>query len=317
MPSSSPRCLLVGNYGVGNIGDEALREFFLQEFPAVRWTVCTATGRGNGEVPRLPCGLRSLVRPWWRTLVALFRSDYLVFGGGTLLTDVESVRACYLWGLHALVAHLLGTPYILAFQGIGPCQSRSARRITSWVVVHARHVSVRDDISAERVRALGRHDVVIASDPAFRRFTQVATPPSSGMVLGVIPRLPLPKGWDALLRQTIDGASWSAIRIILMHPSDAECAVASDIARAFPQCVCDILPMTSVQGFLDVTSACSRIVSARYHGGIAAIALGIPFLAVPQAPGDKLSTLASIRRADALRAVSRGMHALETWLAER
>ena len=33
------RLLLVGNYGVGNLGDEALREYFLKRFPEVQGEV--------------------------------------------------------------------------------------------------------------------------------------------------------------------------------------------------------------------------------------------------------------------------------------
>ena len=102
------RCLLISNYGTGNHGDVALKEYFLTRFPEVEWIVLSANAQSPRDVPRLPFGLRSLfTTPWWRTLAALRSSDAVIFGGGSLFTDVESVRACLLWWWHACVARML------------------------------------------------------------------------------------------------------------------------------------------------------------------------------------------------------------------
>ena len=86
--------LLVGNFGVGNVGDEAIRTYILQAFPEVHWTVLSGDRMQSGDVPRLPYGIRSfLSTAWWKTLRAYRSSDGIVFGGGSLFTDVESKKA--------------------------------------------------------------------------------------------------------------------------------------------------------------------------------------------------------------------------------
>ncbi|MBI5155969.1 hypothetical protein HZA45_01700, partial [Candidatus Peregrinibacteria bacterium] len=94
------RCVLIGNYGTGNFGDEALRSYFLKSFPEIEWQVVSARPTAD-ELPRLPAGPRSLfTTKWFRTIKALRHCDAVVFGGGTLFTDSESVFACFLWWLH-------------------------------------------------------------------------------------------------------------------------------------------------------------------------------------------------------------------------
>ena len=150
----TPAYLLVGNYGVGNAGDEILREYFLEHFPKVEWQVLSAHP-SSGELPRFPGGVRSLFSlRWFRTLRALRKADGIVFGGGSLWTDLESVRACFLWSVHAWFARLCGKPYFLAFQGIGPFRTRVGEWLTRWVIAHASFISVRDSFSFERLSGL-------------------------------------------------------------------------------------------------------------------------------------------------------------------
>jgi len=156
------RYLLIGNYGVGNIGDEALREYFFHSYSDVDWTVVSAHPR-RGEVPRFPLGVRSLLRPWWRTFHALHGSDGVVFGGGTLFTDVESVYACVLWWWHAFIARLFGKQVHLAFQGIGPFRTSLGERLARSVVASAATVSVRDLHSFERVKHWRMNKKIILS----------------------------------------------------------------------------------------------------------------------------------------------------------
>ena len=113
------RLLMVGNYGDGNVGDEALREYFLRRYTSHRWTVLSAHPSTPQELPRLPSGIRSFLSfKWLRTLNQLPDFDAVVFGGGSLFTDIESPLACILWWLHVRAARFFGKPVLLAFQGV-------------------------------------------------------------------------------------------------------------------------------------------------------------------------------------------------------
>ena len=149
------KCVLIGNFGVGNLGDEALKEYFLQEF-SIDWTIVSAHPRASNEVARLPGGLRSFLGfKWVKTIAAYRQCGAVVFGGGSLFTDAESVFAVALWWLHAQCAFFFRKPVHLAFQGIGPFRTRLGERLSRSVCRKSATISVRDLQSYNRVGEWG------------------------------------------------------------------------------------------------------------------------------------------------------------------
>jgi|GEM_PF-306902 len=286
------RALLIGNYGVGNLGDEALKAYFLSAYPEVSWTV--ACGRpGAGELPLLPAGLRSWRRPWWKTLRVIRTADVLVFGGGTLFTDIESVRACILWGIQAAVGRWFGRPIFLTFQGVGPFRTGLGRAITRWVLRQAAFVSVRDEPSAVVVQALSPETKVIQTfDPVILASEQSIEPSRTQDMIGIIPRGNTTESFRETVLATARDHPTAELRIVLLQGEDARERDAAARLRV-------LLPgrkvvMTSVQTFPELVAAlagATRVVTQRYHGAIGALAAGIPFEAVPLAQGDKLDAL--------------------------
>lgn len=310
------RLVLVGNYGVGNLGDEALKEYFLNTFPEVEWVVVEEGIKGNQPSPRLrlaskgnkvcrlPFGLRSLLlSPWWRTVRSYWNCDGVVFGGGSLFTDSESVKAPILWGWHALIAWTFRKPFYLAFQGVGPFRTRLGEWWCRWVVRHARFVSVRDRDSYERVKKW-RGDVVLSFDPVFLEATKATKD-----VLLVIPRNNSDASFCERAREIYEHRTFNSVKICSLQPSDPhEQAVCRKLETLFH-------PYTSIRvyGYSDLVrevGSASFVLSQRYHGALAALAAGVPFEVMPQVPGDKLSSLISVKREDALRLVQDGEDAL-------
>lgn len=309
--------VLIGNYGVGNFGDEALREYFLRAFPGVRWTVVSARP-AEGELPRLPMGVRSFFRtPWSRTLRTIRRSDAVVFGGGTLFTDIESVKACFLWGVHALAARAFGVPYHLAFQGIGPFKTRVGERIARWVVRSARHVSVRDAASAARVAAW-RKDAVETFDPVFLHFQNHKRDRAPANTYLLIPRHTSGASFRAALEAHATNLRHVAIVIALFQPDDArERNVVETIRRSYPEAT--VRTIRETDDLMELLSSASHCVCERFHGALAAIAAGTPLTIVAQAEGDKLSAIRELsdqgRVDEAIAAAERGERALREALA--
>ncbi len=284
------RCVLIGNYGVGNIGDEALRQYFLGAFPEVTWTVVSAAPQRMGEVPRLPLGLRSCFRAWWKTIIAFCLSDAVVFGGGTLFTDSESVFACVLWGMHALVARVFGLQIVLAFQGVGPFRTRFAECLTKCIFEQASFVSVRDAASLERVRKWALQCEPIESfDPAFAVFAPYRAPAPVARTLVIIPRGNSDEEFCAPVRGEIS-KPWDAIHILLMQPDKKERQVAVKIS-ALCGGKSTIIEIDSVTQLLAQVSQASMVVTQRYHGALAALAMKKPVMIVPQIKDDKLEQL--------------------------
>lgn len=305
------RAVLVGNYGVGNFGDEALRAYFVTTFPQVQWSVVSARP-GRDDIPRLPVGLRSfLSTPWWQTIRVIKRSDMLVFGGGTLFTDIESVRACVLWGLHALVARMLGVRIVLAFQGIGPFRSRLgewiARRVVAWCIC----TSVRDGASMARVAAWRSPQPVIETfDPVFLAFLRHVRPPSVERVWTVIPRHNSGEAFDRAVQDMLQARRPRSMEVLLFQPDDPrERAVGERLRRLLPGVA--LRPVSTIDHVMEAMGRSERCVSERFHGALAALAAGVPLTVVSQGEGDKLSQVRSLvgdptRIAAAKNAAERG-----------
>lgn len=285
-------CVLVGNYGAGNVGDEALREYFLQAFPAIEWVVVSARRSERGEVPRLPFGVRSLFRPWWKTLIAIARADAVVFGGGTLFTDIESLSACLMWRQYAAVARFFRRPYFLAFQGVGPFKTILGEEIAQCVFERAAFVSVRDQQSFDRIHAWNlRSQPVLTSDPALALFASHQKTVVTGRKLAVIPRSNSGDEFVAIVKERVSSGAWDSVRIFLMQPDAGERGVAARIQVFVPSA--EITEIESVQQLLEDVGGATEVVTQRYHGALAAMALGKGVHIVPQASGDKLSALAA------------------------
>ena len=285
------RAILVGNYGVGNLGDEALRDYFLAAFPEVQWTVLSAHARG-AELPRLPFGLRSVVStPWWKTVRAIRQSDAMVFGGGSLFTDVESVRACFLWGMHAAVAQFFRKPISLAFQGFGPVHSRAGKWIAKWILAKASFVSVRDKESAVRIAEIYKNKKVVQSaDPVLINMYNSHSG-STKNVINVIPRRNSSSELFSVLQYEIQNNPDATVCVVSMQPDDAaEQAACEALNKRFPQA--GILPVRSLPALLVVLRDAKLVITERYHGALAALALGKQLKIIHQGQGDKHQALA-------------------------
>lgn len=89
------------------------------------------------------------------------------------------------------------------------------------------------------------------------------------------------------------------VRILLMEPSQ-EKTVLTEMRSLLPDEIApEVHDAETVDGLLSGFADASFVLTQRYHGGMAALAMGVPYETVPQAPGDKLSTLQGLTGADA------------------
>lgn len=287
------RYLLVGNFGVGNLGDEALKEYFLRRFPDIEWKVISAHPKAPTEVYRLPSGIRSLLSfRWIATLQEYKQCDGVVFGGGSLFTDTESSFACFLWWLHALPAYFFHKPIHLAFQGIGPFNTRLGSWFSYAVCRVATTISVRDSLSYIRLEKRGLGKKCIQScDPIYSQFKAKKLDVSSKNVLVLIPRKNSSSKFSIAAQNAIKSNAWSTIRVISMqtdNKSEIEYCQ-SLIDTAGKNAI--LVKVTSVDELLHNMSDSGLVISERYHGALAALAIGKHVEIIAQSSGDKLSSL--------------------------
>lgn len=303
------------------MGDEALREYFLGVFPQIEWIVLSSHPTGT-EVHRLPLGIRSFLSwKWTKTLKALRQTDAVVFGGGSLWTDVESVFACFLWSLHAGMAFLYGKPVLLASQGIGPFKTKIGERLTRWVIRHASFISVRDEESMKRVQAWGLNRKIVQTfDPVFSLMDKQKMNLHVKNVCTVIPRA---NSSEALMQKALSVLRIHpyihTVQVLLMQPDDpGERGMATRLERELGL-PATIVPVRTLQDLMKGVAGSTMVVSERFHGALAALACGIELDIVSQRVGDKLATLrqkigAGFKPEDALRLIREGERELQACL---
>lgn len=289
------RCVLVGNFGVGNLGDEALKDYFLDAFPSVSWAVVSARPQGRDEVARLPGGLRSFISfQWIRTIAAYWQSDAIVFGGGSLFTDAESVYACILWWMHGALARLLRKPMYLAFQGIGPFNTQLGRRLTTWVCRRSVSISVRDEASQKRVGDMVKNKkCVLSFDPIFSVIKNKKQDNSTNNVLIVIPRKNSSEKFSKETQKLAESITPSEVCILSMQPDEkSEVEFCQNLASSL-QIHSSVEKIRTLNELVQCISSASFVISQRYHGALVAHALKVPVKTICQSPHDKLAELDS------------------------
>lgn len=298
------RCVLIGNYGQGNLGDEAFPEYFQSRFPEIDWVIVSA--ESGAQYPRLPLGLRSLFRGWWRTLKALKTCDAVVFGGGTLFTDVESVKACFLWGWHAKVAHFYRKPIYFAFQGVGPFRTGVGERIAKKALARGTFLSVRDPESLKRVSSWSLPmQPIETADPVMLLLS--GGMPGQKKHLAIIPRA---NGSFELILQAWESLKDKGLkpRIVSLQPDDPhEYRLCQKLAQALAA------PVTGVRSCSELREAMESagyVITQRFHGAVAAVAADVPFTLIPQYVGDKLSVIAALARESGMQELR------ERWLSQ-
>jgi polysaccharide pyruvyl transferase CsaB len=176
---ASPRLVLIGNFGAGNVGDELILAGFLKKLksrlPKARVTVLAANPTLASKwhkvniLPLLPCGFRSFFRGGWRaSLKKIKEADAVVFPGGGLFTDHESWRAVTIWGWQILIARYYWKPVYLLGQSVGPFRNKLVKKLAKRALEKAEWIGVRDNASAQELTALGmpKNKIKLGEDSA-------------------------------------------------------------------------------------------------------------------------------------------------------
>lgn len=181
--------LLIGNYGAGNYGDEAILLALLQnlskEFPSAFFSVMCADPKKTIAfaphfyaskqvtfVPFLPFGIRSFGKAIFQntmkhTLKAYLECDAVILGGGGLFADDESVKAPLLWAYHSRVAGYFHRPVFAFGVGVGPLSKNLSKWATQKGLSKTSYLGVRDLSSAHTIKDILPFHTKISPDPVF------------------------------------------------------------------------------------------------------------------------------------------------------
>lgn len=165
------KILISGYYGFHNIGDEAVLRCVTEQVrgvvPDVELTILSNDPQDTREkyhvnsIPRM--------NPW-KVLSALWHTDILISGGGSLLQDVTG-RFSILYYLSIIFwALIFRKPVYIYSQGIGPIRGKYNRKITGWILKRVHVIAVRDSQSAQLLEEIGvpADHITITTDPVLR-----------------------------------------------------------------------------------------------------------------------------------------------------
>ncbi|MEA2720119.1 MAG: hypothetical protein QOJ39_1983 [Candidatus Eremiobacteraeota bacterium] len=291
----TPRFLLSGYYGFGNLGDEALLQVIVEQLRA-RWPGCAvevlsgdppATARAYGveATPRMDLG---------KVRAAIDRADVVLSGGGGLLQNVTSLKSLlyYTGVLRSAVA--AGKSAIVFAQSVGPLDFWG-RAIVRNFCKGISGATVRDERSRALLSSLlPGVPVERGADPVFL-FQPGGAPldlAAEGLAGDDAPLVIVSvrkwQGADATahtMSNVVDrlaGRHGARVAFLpLGGPPDAE--VSTTIIR---RCASTpvLLPDYPLGQAAQVIGRASLVIGMRLHALIIAARLGVPFLALPYDP---------------------------------
>jgi N-acetylglucosaminyldiphosphoundecaprenol N-acetyl-beta-D-mannosaminyltransferase len=97
---------------------------------------------------------------------AIWKSDYLISGGGSLLQDATSVKSLIYYLFVIFIGLIFGKKVVIFAQGIGPIKNPFGRFLTSLLLKFCTYVSVRDEKSLKLLKTWGINCDLVC-DPVF------------------------------------------------------------------------------------------------------------------------------------------------------
>lgn len=160
------RFILSGYYGFKNFGDEAILSVLVNKLQQNKDSVTVISS--NPEYTKsLYQHIRAIKTFDFNNIIpAIYKSDILISGGGSLLQDVTSLKSLIYYLLIIFIALFFRKKVIIFAQGIGPINSRIGEFFTKILLQNCTYISVRDKKSHDLMQKWGINSDLLC-DPIF------------------------------------------------------------------------------------------------------------------------------------------------------
>lgn len=318
------RVTIVGSYGTGNVGDDAILLAMLELFDPARWerTVLTADAAGSLALgadrvvgQHLSAGVSLQIAREFDFLgiaKAVARTDLLVIGGGALLHDLRPYNLPYFFSLHGL-AKAAGAQVAYLCLGAGPLRTPVGKALVRRVMASASCITLRDAEGAQLLRSAGlRAPCVEAADAVFALRSRLPAIVQTGAEqLAAAPTLPQRYvaatvcGWwksdDYWRRQQVDldgpmaamarlydhvveRTGLDVVLVPTVEPHDREVLEPIRAKMRHGDRLHAAAPGYGPQGAIALVAAAEFVVGMRLHSMIFATLTGKPFFALSYDP---------------------------------
>ena len=160
------RFVLSGYFGFKNFGDEAILSVLIGRLKSQKAgiTVISSDTQYTKSLYKHICTVPTF--DFNNIIPAIYKSDILISGGGSLLQDITSFKSLIYYLLIIFIALFFGKKVIIFAQGIGPIKSHLGRVFTRLLLQNCTYVSVRDKKSHELLQNWGIKSDLLC-DPIF------------------------------------------------------------------------------------------------------------------------------------------------------
>jgi polysaccharide pyruvyl transferase CsaB len=285
------RLLLLGYFGFGNAGDEALLAAEVEALrsvlgPSTEFLVVSGDPAYTQATHDLPAVSRTDVKGLVR---ALAWCDGVIAGGGSLLQDVTSARPVAFYAGTMLAARLAGKPVFVYAQGLGPLRRRINRRLAGMALRSSTYVAVRDAQSLALAHDLGARGAELTADPVLG---WGALAPGDGDRLAVALR-----PWDGLaewlpvVRAVLSEMAREVEVVLVPFHAGQDVGLARELASVLPNATVVDSRRAGYRAAIDAVASARAVLGMRLHALVVAAAAGRPFVALSYDP--KVSAFAT------------------------
>ena len=144
--------VLSGYFGFKNFGDEAILSVLVNKLKDLDHRITIISSDPKYTISKFK-HVRSIYTFNLKDITnAIYKSDYLISGGGSLLQDTTSLKSLIYYLLIIFIAQILGKKVIIFAQGIGPIRNKLGIFLTKLILKRCNYVSVRDLKSFELLK---------------------------------------------------------------------------------------------------------------------------------------------------------------------
>jgi polysaccharide pyruvyl transferase CsaB len=308
------RDLVVGYYGCGNLGDEAILEMIGKEHPdSSRLLVLSGNPRETFENH----GIDGVDRKNPICVVAaILGSERVIFGGGGLIQDSTSTISAFYYLAVGILSILTGKPLLVFANGVGPLKSPRLREMASFFFSRAAVVTVRDIESAELVKTLVPGvDLKVVCDPCMGLIPskdRVQSPERGILRIAVIPREwpgidgpGLAMGLSRFIEQIVSvtgpgenfgqSSSISEVHLTAMYFQEVDETICSELVRELcpmsgPLVRTSVIHPTTSTEAIEIIAGQDCVLAVRFHGALFSIISRVPCVTINYDP--KVANLA-------------------------
>ncbi len=160
------RVVLSGYFGFKNFGDEAILSVLVKKLKQLNLGITVISSNPAYTIKKFKHirSVNTFKIP--DVITSIYKSDYLISGGGSLLQDITSFKSLIYYLFVIFTALFLRKKVIIFAQGIGPIKNKIGIFLTKNILKHCTYISVRDNKSLELLNSWGIKSELLC-DPIF------------------------------------------------------------------------------------------------------------------------------------------------------